>query len=92
MSIISELNISPEHRTHFTSIGKQKRIVKVNTSTIAYLKQYIIIEADIYWHIEISIDTATIMLNIDIELTDNTNSVLNYKDTALMKRRTLLQL
>ena len=88
MSVYGELDLMVEHRTQFTFKGKREDIAKVNMPNIAHPNQHIDTEIP-YGSTDHAIvpDTVKIRLNLDIESTDKTRSVVNNVGRALVKKK-----
>ena len=89
MSIYSELNPEPEHRTQFAFKGKREHIVKVNIPNIGYPNQHIDVEIPAGSRIIVP-DTLNITFNLDVESKDKTRSAVNNVGRALDKKKVLM--
>ena len=88
MSIYRELDPMVKHRTQFASKGKREHIANVNTPNIACPNQHIDIKIphSPRGHVIVP-DTVKITLNVDIESTDKTRSIVNNVGRVLVKKR-----
>ena len=91
MSIYRELDPMPEHKTQSAFKGKREHIVMVNMPNMAYPNQHIYIEIPhaLRDHVIVP-DTIKITLNLDIESTGKTRSIVNNVGRALVKKKVLM--
>ena len=97
MSVYGELDPMIEHRTQFYFKGKREHIALVNMPNIAYMSN--IAYPNQHIDIEIShgsrdhvivLDTVKITVNLDIESTDKTRSIVNNVGSAVLKKEVLM--
>ena len=87
MSIYEELDPMVEHRTQFAFKDKREHIAKVNIPKIAYANQSIDIDIPHGSRDHVIIpNTIKITVNLEIESTDKTRSVVNNVGRAVVKK------
>ena len=88
MSIYKELNPMVEHRIPEVFNGTREHMAKSNTPNMTYPSQHIDIKITKRSRDHVVIpNTLKITLNIEIESTDKTRSVVNNGGRALVKKR-----